>query len=153
METFSFLSAIIAGFLAVIIMNIFIFLFTTLTRTNVQLFALLGTLVTKEVDKHQKLGRSKRTRWTGVAIYYSFGILTALLYAALWHFQIGKPQVIDAFILGFFTGIIALFVLHFFLKRHPYLKVRLADYFSTLLIGSIIYAINFLYFYVLFKAS
>ena len=146
------IAAIGAGFIGAAIMNVFLFLFGLLTRSNLQPILLLGTIATSETTKHGRLSSSKKAFWVGALIYYGIGIVLGLLYVLFWKFGIAGSAIISTFIFGFFAGLMSLAALNLALrysKKPP--TIRLTDYFSPILIGNIIYGINFLYFYVLLK--
>lgn len=148
MEEFDILAIIFAGLIATLIKNVFLFLFGLLTKTSLQPVYLIGTLATKETTKRGKLSTSRKAFFTGVAIYYGTGILVAGLYVWLWTMGIVDPNLVNVFILGFFSGVISLLSLNLILRSHqnpP--KMRTSDLFSPVLIGNVIYALNFLYLY------
>lgn len=142
------LALIVAGFVATAIMQAFLFFFGLLTGSKIRILALLGTLATKERSEENHIEITRKTIRAGMLVFYAFGLLFAFLYTILWNMGIGQPKLVDTFIFGCLTGILILVGLNFLLRHQSSsLKVRLTDYFSPLLIGSVIYAINFLYFY------
>lgn len=148
MGEFNIFSIVFAGLIATLIKNIFLFLFGLLTRTNLQPVYLIGTLATKETTKGGKISTSKKAFFTGLVIYYGLGILVSCVYAWLWVMRIIEPNLVNVFILGFFTGVVSLIGLNLILNSHtnpP--KMRIADHFSPVLIGNVIFSLNFLYLY------
>ncbi len=148
MVEFNIIAVVFAGLIATLIKNIFLFLFGLLTKSNLQPVYLMGTLATKETTKRGNLSTSRKAFFTGLAIYYGIGVLVAGVYVWLWMMRVAKPDLISVFILGFFTGVISLVSLNLILQTHknpP--KMRIADYFSAVLIGNVIFSLNFLYLY------
>lgn len=148
MEEYNIFAIVLAGLIATFIKNTFLFLFGLLTKTNLQPVYLLGTLATKETTKSGKISTSRKAFLTGLVIYYGLGVLISSVYVWLWEMRIVEPNLINVFIIGFFTGVISLASLSQILKSHknpP--KLRIADHFSPVLIGNVIFALNFLYLY------
>lgn len=148
MDDFNFIAIVLAAVIATFIKNTFIFLFGLLTKTDIKPVFLIGTLATNETTKFGKLSNSRKAFLVGSAIYYSLGILISCVYVWLWIMQIGNPNLMNVFIFGFFTGVISLTGMSILLKSHknpP--KIRIADHFSAVLIGNVIFAINFYYLY------
>lgn len=148
MDEFNFIAIVLAGGIATFIKNTFIFLFGLITKTNIQPVFLIGTLATNETTKFGKLSNSRKAFITGMCIYYGLGVLISFVYVWLWIMGVGDADLISVFIFGFFTGVISLTGMNLLLKSHknpP--KMRIADHFSPVLIGNVIFAINFYYLY------
>jgi len=148
MEQFNVIHIIIAGIIATFIKATFIFFFGLITKTNIQPVYLLGTLATNETTKNGKLSTSRKAFFTGIIIYYSLGVLVSFVYVWLWIMKISDANLVGVFIFGFFTGIVSLIGVNILLNNHskpP--QIRLADHFSPVLIGNVVFAINFFYIY------
>src|SRR5690606_13658545 len=137
---------------ATLVMNIFLSLYGWLMRKSFKPILLIGTFVAKESSTKGILSSSNKSRSLGILIYTLTGIAIGLLYAWLWFIGFGKPTYIDTVIYGFFTGLLAIGAWNILLNRYPNPpKVRLMDHFSPILIGHVIFAINFLYIYLALK--
>lgn len=148
MEELNFIPTIIAGIIATFIKGTFIFFFGLITKTNIQPVYLLGTLATNETTKNGNLSKSRKAFLTGVAIYYGLGVLVSFVYVWLWIMKISDANLISVFIFGFFTGVVSLIGVNVLLNNHrkpP--KIRIADHFSPVLIGNVVFSINFFYIY------
>lgn len=149
MEEFNVIAIIVAGIIATFIKGTFIFFFGLITKTNIQPVYLLGTLATNETTKNGKLSNSRKAFFTGLAIYYGLGVLVSFVYVWLWIMKISDANLVNVFIFGFFTGVISLIGINILLNNHnkpP--KIRIADHFSPVLIGNVVFSINFFYMYI-----
>lgn len=148
MENINWLAVVLAGVTATVVMNIFLSLYGWLMRKSFRPILLLGTLLAGEVSKKGNLSSSSKSRGLGIILYILAGIAIGFLYAWLWYIGFGQPNYIDTIIYGFFTGLLAIGAWNILLNRYPHPpKVRLMDHFSPILIGHVIFAINFLYIY------
>jgi hypothetical protein len=137
------LYAIIAGIGGTGFMTLFMYLSSYITKRRLKVVKILGTMLTLYSNPEGKLSESHKAITLGILTHYTVGIFFAICYLILWHYGIGKPDLINAVIFGLVNGILGIFIWRLFLLIHPSPPLlSFKSYMTSLLLGHIIFALG-----------
>src|SRR4051812_8688055 len=113
------LSAIISGIAGTAFMTLFMYVLSYITKRRLKVVKILGTMLTIYSNPEGKLSESNKAITVGILSHYGVGIFFSICYIILWRNNIGKPDLINAFIFGTINGIFGIFIWRLFLFLHP----------------------------------
>lgn len=139
---------IVAGIIGTVVMSFFMYLFGFISRNEMKMIGVLGTMLTFQTSKRGKLSNSTVARLTGTLVHYLLGITFAIIYLFLWSKGIGRPDFIYGIIFGFVGGFIVFLVFKLLFAIHPNPpSLSVNSYFITIILAHIVYTLTVVFAY------
>jgi len=135
------LVAVMSGITGTTIMTAFMLILRMVTRRQLNVITILGTMLTGSTTADGKCVTTPRVLITGTIAHYFVGIFFSFVYLWLWNNHIVGDDWWTTTILGFVTGLVGIAVwrTYFYIHRHPP-QVPLRIYLAAILLAHVIFA-------------
>lgn len=139
-----YIYVLVAGVTGTTIMTLFLYLIGKLTHKNFNILWLLGSVVMRKKTKPTFLIIS-----IGTLLHYFTGIFYSFLFYFLWSVGVGKPNFLYSILFGIITGIIAMVVWYFLLRKKEF-NTPVSSFIISNFTAHIIFSLVVFYVYLFF---
>ena len=147
-EAMDYINLVRAGVLATTVMTVLMYFGGFLTKKNLAVIHILGSMVTFRTQEGGNISYSFISLMSGFFIHFIVGILYGFVYYWLWENGIGIPNYLNSIIFGAGSGIVAILGWKIFLYIHPKPpSIPIKEYMVALFFTHIIFAIILIYVY------
>lgn len=137
------LAIIISGIVGTLVMTGAVYLFSLMDNKVMKVPKILGTMLTFSTTPNGGLCKTPVCISIGTMAHYAMGIFFIFCYYLLWRFNVGKPDIIYAFLFGVIHGLVGMLIWSLFFKLHPRPPhVALANYLWSLMVGHLFFALS-----------
>jgi uncharacterized membrane protein YagU involved in acid resistance len=142
MATMKISNAIISGIAGTAVMTLSMQVLASVTKQKLQLVRVLGNMITRNSALSGELSENKMLTIGWISHYFA-GIMFAISYIMLWHWNVGKAEIPFALVFGFENGLLGIMIwllLMHFLPNPPDISIQ--SNFYTLMVGHIIFGLT-----------
>lgn len=134
-------AAAVSGIPGTAVMTIFVYVTAFLTRKELRVIHILGTMLTDWKNPVRSVKPSGLRLFVGTVCHFLVGVFFGYIYYLLWKNGIGKPDFRNSVIFGVINGFVAIGVWRVFFAVHPNPPaIQIIPYLRTIFYGHIFFS-------------